>query len=160
MGISRAAPQAETGRRASHGYKQTCSEQPSPQGCSLQLPTPHLLGGCGVSSQCILAVPRGCSSRVSSCLGASIKWLLQGQGQGQGRGSAAEVDHRPPSSQRGTEHPHTAFGHCSEFPAFPWILFQAEMEKLQQGSWSCAIKWWWLELGVPILAPRFALQSI
>lgn len=70
------------------------------------------------------------------------------------------MEHRPPISKRGVHHPHTAFRHCSEFPAFPRLLFQTEMEKLQQGSWSRAIKWWWLELGVPILAPCFALQSI
>lgn len=91
-GYFQSSPQTETGCRASHRYKQTCSEQPSPQGCSLQLPKPHLLGGCDVSSQRILAVPRGCSSRVSGCLGASIKWFLQGQGQGQGRAGGQQLE--------------------------------------------------------------------
>lgn len=69
------------------------------------------------------------------------------------------MDRSPPSSEGGTQHPHVVFGCCSEFPAFPRVSPQAEFEKMQQGSPSLAIKLWWLESGVPILATHFALQS-
>lgn len=58
--------------------KYTVNIAPS-MGAPLQPPTSHLLESCDISSQPTLAVPKGCSSGVASCNGASMGWLLQGQ---------------------------------------------------------------------------------
>lgn len=139
------------GCRASHGCKQACSEQPPPHGCSLQLRKPHLLGGCDVSCQFTLAVPRGCSSRVFSCLGASIKWGLQGQGWDRAGGQKLEWSTGLPSA-RGVCSIHTqhsgiapssllSHGSCSRLK---WRSCSraAGAVQLSGGGWSWVFPFW------------------